>query len=392
MSDPGAGRGDIGARAAEISSVSASVLMDSVPDAMFVVDERGLVVHTNTQVERLFGFTREELVGGSIERVVPERLRGAHAAMRAQYAAAPRARAMGGERRPLVGCRRDGSEFPAEISLAPIADGARTLTLACVRDVSERRDLAERLRATNEELERRVAERTADLERANAELRSSQEEREDILRAISHDLRSPLSVIHLKAQLLSRRVESVDVRAQLSAILTSVGRMERMISELVEAVRLESRSSEPKSVSLSAFLRELLDRTNGVLPAEVIAVELDGAPNVLADPAALDRIFVNLLTNALTYASGDSLVRVEAEVAGNALVVSVIDRGPGIPAQDLPHLFERFWRARRARQEDGLGLGLFIVSKLVQANGGRIWVESEPGEGSKFRFSLPLAP
>ncbi len=372
--------------------MSASVLMDSVPDAMFVVDERGLVVHTNTQVERLFGFTREELVGGSIERVVPERLRGAHAAMRAQYAAAPRARAMGGERRPLVGCRRDGSEFPAEISLAPIADGARTLTLACVRDVSERRDLAERLRATNEELERRVAERTADLERANAELRSSQEEREDILRAISHDLRSPLSVIHLKAQLLSRRVESVDVRAQLSAILTSVGRMERMISELVEAVRLESRSSEPKSVSLSAFLRELLDRTNGVLPAEVIAVELDGAPNVLADPAALDRIFVNLLTNALTYASGDSLVRVEAEVAGNALVVSVIDRGPGIPAQDLPHLFERFWRARRARQEDGLGLGLFIVSKLVQANGGRIWVESEPGEGSKFRFSLPLAP
>jgi PAS domain S-box-containing protein len=263
--------------------------------------------------------------------------------------------------------------------------------LGISEDVTERRDLARRLRAANEDLERRVLERTADLERANQELRRAQEEREDLLRALSHDLRSPLSVIHLKSQLLARRLDDPDTRRELAAILTSTGRMEAMIAELVEAVRLESTPTEPKPIELPAVLRELLARTAGVLAAERIEVALDDAPRVLVDPAALERILTNLLSNALKYSPPETKVRVTAERRDAECAISVVDRGPGIPEEDVSHLFERFWRARRTARADGLGLGLFIVSKLVVANGGRIWVESELGVGSSFWFTLPLA-
>jgi PAS domain S-box-containing protein len=500
---------------------SAAALVEAAPDAMLVVDDRGRIVLVNAQVEHLFGYPRADLIGRLVETLVPERSRDAHADLRRGYGVSPRPRAMGAVGQMLSARRKDGSEFPAEISLSPLTTNEGLFAIVCVRDttdrlhaeeaircglelrrraesslhevtsfldsiveniplmvfvkdakelrferfnrageallgvrrdelvgksdfdlfppdqaaffqtkdretlelgaivdiaeepiqtpdgqrwlhtrkvviadehgaprhllgisedVTERRDLARRLRAANE-----------DLERANQELRRAQEEREDLLRAISHDLRSPLSVIHLKAQLLSRRLDDPETRREIGAILTSTGRMEAMIAELVEAVRLESTPTEPRAIELRVVVRELLVRTAGVLAAERIELALDEVPLVLVDPAALERILTNLLSNALKYAPSDTKVRVTAERRGAECAISVADRGPGIPPEDVSHLFERFWRARRTARADGLGLGLFIVSKLVVANGGRIWVESELGVGSTFWFTLPLS-
>ena len=375
----------------EVTSFLDSIV-ENIPLMVFVKDAEQLRFQRfNRAGEALLGVRRDDMIGKSDHDFFPRE--------QAEFFQAKDREALAaGEGGAVVDIAEEPIQTPSgerwlHTRKVVIADehGAPRHLLGISEDVTERRDLARRLRAANEDLERRVSERTADLERANQELQRTQEEREDLLRALSHDLRSPLSVIHLKAQLLSRRIDDAEARRELAAILTSAGRMEAMIAELVEAVRLESTPSEPKELELRALLRELLARTAGVLAAERIEVALDEAPRVLADPAGLERIFTNLLSNALKYAPPETKVRVTAERRDGACAIAVSDRGPGIPPEDVPHVFERFWRARRTARAEGLGLGLFIVSKLVVANGGRIWVESEPGAGSTFRFTLPLA-
>lgn len=351
---------------------TARVLIEAAPDAMLVVDRLGRIVLVNAQVEALFGYTRAELVGNQVEMLVPDAARSAHVSHRDGYFREPRTRAMGTLGQELFGRRKDETTFPAEVSLSPASMGNDIFTIACVRDVTERRKGEEALRA-------------------GEELRQALEEREDLLRALSHDLRSPLSVIHLQAQRLLKFVDDAVARTGLGAILTSTGRMESMIRDLVESSRLEGGQLETRPLGLESFLRELLARASGILDSARIEEELSDVPLVAADPASLDRILTNLLSNALKYSAPQATVCVHSEPIGREVVVSVADRGPGIPPEDLPHLFERFWRARRSKRAEGLGLGLFITKRLVTAHGGRIWVESQVGRGSTFYFTLPFA-
>jgi protein-histidine pros-kinase len=350
----------------------AVTLIEAAPDAMLIADRLGRVVLVNAQVEVLFGYARAELVGQSVERLVPERFRAEHAVYLDRYFENPTTRPIGARGQPLFGRRKDGSEFPAEISLSPLKRDDGTYAIACVRDVTERRKAEEAIRVSQE-------------------LRRAIEEREDIQRALSHDLRSPLSVIRMQAQRLLSRVEEASVREGLLAILTSTTRMESMIRDLVEAARLEGAPLEKRPIDLGSFLRELLTRAADVVDANRIEVEIAEVPPVAADPTALERILTNLVSNALKYSPPNAVVRVRAEPREGEVVVAVIDEGAGIPPGDLPHLFERFWRARPRGRTEGLGLGLFITKQLVTAHGGRIWVDTEPGRGSTFFFSLPIA-
>lgn len=224
-------------------------------------------------------------------------------------------------------------------------------------------------------------------------LREAQEEREDLSRMISHDLRTPLGVILAQARLIGRRAEPAEaVRSRADAIATSAQRMTAMLNDLVESALLDSGKLrlDREPVDLAAMASDLRGRLAAPFDGERIRIEaaLD-APRVSADPARLERVLVNLLTNALKYSEPGSevLVRVAPEAGGAVLEVS--DRGPGIRPEDLPHLFERWFRAEAGRRSEGMGLGLYTARRLVEAHGGSIGVTSEAGRGSTFRVRLP---
>ncbi|MBI2942020.1 MAG: PAS domain-containing protein [Chloroflexi bacterium] len=222
--------------------------------------------------------------------------------------------------------------------------------------------------------------------------------REDYIHTISHDLRAPLTIISGHAQMLQRTLlrEGLDGPKQrgVEAILTSARRANAMIQDLLEAARLETGQVKlnPRPVGLGQFVRDLVGRLAGAGEAERIRVETpEGLPPVAADPDRLERILMNLLSNALKYSSPGSEITVRLERRGGEVVTSVTDHGPGIAPEELSHLFERHYRTREATERrEGLGLGLYITKGLVEAHGGRIWVQSELGKGSTFSFTLPL--
>ncbi|MCL5109371.1 MAG: PAS domain-containing sensor histidine kinase [Chloroflexi bacterium] len=230
-------------------------------------------------------------------------------------------------------------------------------------------------------------------------LHELEQAKEDYVRAISHDLRAPVTIVLGQAQSLERvlgkRPSSARTQTSLGAIITSARRMQTMIQDLVDSARLESGQLRirPAALDLRSFCRQLIDRLAGVLDTERISLQLPERPlPVLADPDGLERILINLLSNALKYSAAGSEVALVVNPGPEGVVAAVVDRGPGIPAEQLGRLFQRYYRAAAARdRREGLGLGLYITKALVEAHGGRIWVESEVGKGSRFCFTLPPA-
>ncbi|HEY3378074.1 MAG TPA: PAS domain S-box protein [Armatimonadota bacterium] len=231
-------------------------------------------------------------------------------------------------------------------------------------------------------------------------LRELQGRQQDLLHLVSHDLRVPLTVIHghmeLLEDLLRERGINGNVMASASAIDRATQRMNGMIQDLVDMARLEGEQMRLnlQPVAIQPFVTDLLKRLQGTLDTERIVFDIpDGLPPVYADYNRLERIFINLLTNALKYSASGTPVSVRAAPQAHELVLSVTDQGRGIAPQDVPHLFERFYRAKRETPQpaEGIGLGLYIARMLVEAHGGRIWAESEIGSGSTFSFTLPLA-
>jgi signal transduction histidine kinase len=231
------------------------------------------------------------------------------------------------------------------------------------------------------------------------EIHEFQLERENYIHTISHDLRTPLSVIQGHAQLCRNALNEeqpdlAGLRQSVDVVLRSTQRMNAMIEDLVDAARLEGGqlSLDKQIIKLGEYLADLLLRYR--LSLDVDRIHLDLPPNlppVFADYNRLDRIMTNLLSNALKYSPSDSPVYVTARQADDQVLLSVQDQGQGIRPEDLPHIFERFFRTRGEHKVEGIGLGLYITRILVEAHGGRIWVDTEVGKGSTFSFTLPVA-
>jgi signal transduction histidine kinase len=220
-----------------------------------------------------------------------------------------------------------------------------------------------------------------------------QEERDDLLKAITHDLRAPLNAICLQAHLVARGSGGPERAPEHGRhIVKSCERMSEMLQDLAESALLEAGRLplSPQPIALAPFTEELLDRLQGGLDVERVRLALEpGLPRVQADPRRLERILVNLLSNALKYSPAKAEVEVRAAAVERAVRISVADSGVGITPEDQAHLFERWFRARGARRPEGLGLGLYITRLLVEAQGGRVHLESAPGQGSTFHVTLP---
>jgi len=229
-------------------------------------------------------------------------------------------------------------------------------------------------------------------------LHQLQEQRELFIHMVSHDLRLPLTVVQGHAQLLQEDVETLHLQEtmlpSIAAILRAAQRMNGMIQDLIDSARAETGELQLQCelVDLRAYLPNYLERMRTAIEVDRLHLALpDDLPPVSADYARLERIITNLLTNALKYSAPDTPVIIRAQREDASVVVSVTDHGRGIAPEDISHLFERYYRVNRDHDTEGIGLGLYITKRMVEAHGGRIWVESEVGQGSTFTFTLPVA-
>jgi signal transduction histidine kinase len=340
----------------------------AAPGAIVVFDARGQIRRANEAAERLLGYASGRCATSPEAR---------WAGLKAQT---PEGKPVGPEASPVLRALR-GEHASGTFSIEP-AGGQRVWISLSAAPLCE----------ADGAIQGAVAA-AADL----SQIQALEAQREDLLRAVSHDLRNPLQIMVMQAERLVRLLggpEHERERASAERIIHASQQMGIMIRDLVEASRFESGrvalSREP--VALEPFMARLLQQAAGALDTARVAFEVEpGLPEADADPARLERVVTNLLGNALKYSPADTQVRVTASARGDALVVSVADRGPGIDPGDLPRLFDRFYRGRSAASSEGLGLGLYIVRMIVDAHGGNVWADSTPGHGATFSFTLPMA-
>ncbi|MBI2910027.1 MAG: PAS domain S-box protein [Chloroflexi bacterium] len=350
-------------RAAELDATIASMA-----DGIVICDNTGMIVVMNAAAERMLGYSRSVRGLPPLERAARLRVETPEGKPIPQ-GQLPVMRGLRGETvrgATIVVHSSPERTLWLSVSAAPIrtSDGQRLGVVQTFTDITTLHEL--------------------------------QKDRETFIHTISHDLRTPLAVIQMYAHglknSLTKHGRKRSDRDAVDTIVTEAQRMNSMIQDLVDSARMEGGHMrlEKSAVNLRTFLFDLMSRSMGVLQMDRVELDLpEECPTVLADTARLERIMLNLLSNALKYSETE--VALKAERADKQVVISVADRGAGIPPEDIPHIFERFYRPKSDKKVGGLGLGLYIARLLVEAHGGRIWVESEMGKGSTFFMTLPLA-
>lgn len=365
-------------------------LLEVAPDAIVEVDREGRIVLLNKATEKLFGYAREELLGTSVETLLPEALRDRHVMHRAEYLSNPSTRPMG-QGLTLSARRRDGSELPVEVSLSPIRIGDSFTVMAIVRDVSERRSFEQEIRKANQELEAR-----------NREVESANQLKSEFLASMSHELRTPLHTIIGFTELLEEQSQGSLNAAQkrfLGHVHHDSVHLLELINDILDLSKIEADQMEIQIESFDArdVIRDVLHGISQACRTKNISVEdrIAKPVFVLADRVRFREIVTNLLGNAVKFTQKGGRVWIEQPSAASGMAsISVSDTGVGIAAADQTAIFDRFRQVGPATSgiREGTGLGLAIVKRLVEMQGGSITVESAPARGSVFTFTIPLDP
>ncbi len=350
------------------------LVVEAAPSAMIVVNRRGKIILVNSRTQELFGYQREELLGSSIEMLVPERFRSQHPERQAGFFENPQARPMGAGR-DLFGLRKDGLEVPIEIGLTPLKTLEGIVVLASIIDITERK------RAENE------------IKRTLSELTRSNQELEQFAYVASHDLQEPLRMVSSYLQLLSRRYQGKldsDADEFIAFAVEGANRMKILINDLLTFSRVGTRGKEFEPVALEHVL-ELVEKNLQVTIEETGAlITHDPLPQIMADNSQMVQLFQNLIENAIKFRSQTSpKVHIGAKRQAASWLLFVRDNGIGFEAQFAERIFIIFQRLHTRNEYAGTGIGLAICRKIVERHGGRIWVESHPEEGATFYFTLP---
>ena len=354
-------------------------ILEAAPDAMIIVGQDGRILIVNAQTEVLFGWKRDELLGRPMEVLVPPRFRANHPPKRDGYFSTPKARPMGAGL-DLYALRKDGTEFPAEISLSPLETPEGRYVTAAIRDTTERK---------------------RQLEEENRRIQETNRLKSEFLANMSHELRTPLNaIIGFSELMVNGKVGELapDQKEYLGDILTSARHLLRLINDVLDLTKVEAGKMEfrPEILDLSKVASEVKDILRGLAAQKRIQIAQEFSPGLsqaLLDPSKLKQVLYNFLSNAIKFTpdGGVVTVRIKPDVPGT-FRLEVEDTGIGIKKEDLPKLFIEFQQldAGSTKKYAGTGLGLALTKSIVEAQGGRVGVQSEPGKGSVFFAVMPF--
>jgi len=391
-------------------------LFKHAAEGIIICGKDGIINKLNPTAEMQFGYEKDELISKNIDILVPNRFINGHAEKRSAYAKDPHPREMGNGLE-LFAKRKDGSEFPVEISLSPFTTSEGMYIMCFVIDITERKKKDDELTKVNEEikrlnieLEKRVEERTHDLELANEELAQSKHEilntlekeqnlnelKSRFITTASHEFRTPLATILSSVSLIAKYelTEENDKRKKhISRIKSSVNNLTEILNDFLSLGKLEEGAitNNPVSFRLDEFSKELIEELKTTAKTDQIIEYIAEKADVIVkiDKQLLKNILINLLSNAIKYSGEGKKIEFKTHLDKGELIISILDHGIGIPDEDQQYLFQRFFRAKNAGNIDGTGLGLNIVKKYVELMDGKISLKSKLYEGTKVIVKIP---
>ena len=349
-------------------------MLETAPDAMIIVDERGRIAIVNRQAEDMFGYSRAELLGHEVEMLLPENVRQQHQGHRGRYGEKPELRPMG-PGLDLFGRRKDGSKFPVEISLSPVKTSSGMFVPSVIRDVTQRRRMEQEIIAARQAAERAQKANTA------------------FLAAASHDLRQPVQALSLLNGALRRTVKDERAREMIDHQEHSLTAMTNLLNSLLDISRLDAGVVTPDFEEFP--MQRVIDRLSAEFGRQAShkGLEFSSEPcavMVRSDPNLLSEIIQNLVSNAIRYTDKGS-VKMVCDCAGEMCRLEVVDTGIGIEEDQLEAIFKEFHQTKTpGSSTEGFGLGLAIVRRLSDLLEHDIGVESQPGKGSTFRVLVPI--
>jgi PAS domain S-box-containing protein len=347
----------------------------SALDAVVVIDETGKVAHWNPAAEKMFGYLEEEILGQNAhELLAPAGLRERAKQGIQRFRESGQGPAVGNVLE-LEAVRKDGSQFPIEIAVAPIKIDDRWWASAIIRDITERRRSQEALA------------------RASDELRRSNKDLEQFAYAASHDLQEPLRTVRSFLQLLVRDYEDrLDARARelIDFAADGAARMERLIGDLFDYSRVGTHGRASEVVDCNELVDSVVRNLRTTIDENKAQIRAEQLPQVLADPGQLTELFQNLISNAIKFRRDEGpRIVISALETGDEWTFSIRDNGIGIEPEYADRVFEVFQRLHTREEFPGTGIGLAICKRIVERHGGRIWFESQLGLGTTFYFTLP---
>jgi PAS domain S-box-containing protein len=347
----------------------------AAPDALFLIDEHGRIEEANIQAEKLFGYRRDELIGETVELLLPDESRTVHVGHRDSYVRSPTVRKMGSELE-LFGRTKQGRKFPIDVSLSPIEREDRKLIAAAVRDFTAQKQIEAALREAKEDAQ------------------SATDSKSRFLAAASHDLRQPLQSLTLYLAVLKRQSADPGLQETADKMRAALDNMGELLNALLDLSRFEGGSITPdiEDVRVETLLSQI--KADNAPIAEQKQLELDVTESnavIRSDPRLLERIVENFVTNAIKYTdSGKVVVRCKPD--GDELAIEIADTGIGIEPSHLESIFDEYMQIDNASRDrrKGLGLGLTIAKNIARLLNHEILVRSEPGNGSVFTVKVPL--
>jgi PAS domain S-box-containing protein len=377
-------------------------------EGIIVVNEKGSIVRVNPSAEKMFGYAKVELHEKPIEQLIPRRLSKPHQEHRTRYTASPHARAMG-MGMDLFGLRKDGSEFPVEISLSPYSTPEGKFVIAFIIDITVRKQAEEKLKNYSAELETQVRKRTLILEEAVEELEKTKSELNKALEKerelnelksrfvsmASHEFRTPLATILSSVSLIDKYGQKGDTQKQqphVSKIKSSINNLTDILNDFLSLSKLEEGKVESvaEEFNLEEFLTAVVKELEPLAKeGQSLLYRHSGNPNASMDKKLLKNILFNLVSNAIKFSPEGEQIEITSLCDKANIKISVKDKGIGISKDDQKHLFERFFRGHNAMNIQGTGLGLNIVAKYVELMCGSIDFSSTENKGTTFTLTFP---